>query len=258
MIDDLILTYSAFPLLTAFVLGLLTMISPCPFCSDVTAISYLSSTITRKRSLLWNCLFYIIGKCFSYTALALLFIFGSEVTPLRNIFETYGEPILGPFLIVVGILIAVFGSHEAHHDQEDAHTHEHVHAHEHAPHKLISRLRKVNLTPISGPLTSFLLGAVFALAFCPYSGLLYFGTLIPLTLLQPASWSWLMPVMFGLGDALPVLVIATLLSRGIAGIGRINGNLQHIERRLRLISVVVFIGMGIFLTISIFGGFHHH
>lgn len=253
---DFILSNSAFPLLTAFLLGILTMISPCPFCSDVTAISYLSKNVNQIRSLLWNSLFYVLGKCFSYTLLALGFIFGGQIDGVRHFFEEYGESALGPFLIVVGVAIALFGWHESHHDHEEHAGHEHHH--EHAPHKLITALDKVNLKPLSGPITSFILGAVFALAFCPYSGLLYFGTLIPLTIAQSAAWSWLMPVMFGLGDALPVIIIALLLSRGIAGLGKINGNLQHLELWLRRICVIIFLGMGLWMSISIFGGFHHH
>ena len=261
---DFILQQSAFPLLTAFLLGLLTMISPCPFCSDITAISYLSSNLTRKRALLWNCIFYIIGKCFSYTLLALIFIFGSRTTAIRSFFETYGEPALGPFLIIVGILIAIFGAHEAHHNHEPQSENEtkvenvSERSHTHAPHRLISRLQQVNISPISGSLTSFILGAVFALAFCPYSGLLYFGTLIPLTIMQPLALSPLMPIMFGLGDALPVLAIATIISKGASSIGKINGNLQDIEKWLRIISVAIFITMGLILTISVFTGHHHH
>ncbi|MCQ2334775.1 MAG: sulfite exporter TauE/SafE family protein [Paludibacteraceae bacterium] len=264
---DSILNSSTYPLLSALLLGLLTMISPCPFCSDVTAISFLSKNISQKQALFTNCLSYVLGKCFSYTLLALVFIMGGQIHAIRHFFEEYGEPALGPFLICVGIAIALFGWHESHHDHNLSHDsdehksgkHEqHEHSHEHAPHILISKLSSVNLKPLSGPVASFILGAVFALAFCPYSGLLYFGTLIPLTMLQPVSWSWLMPICFGLGDALPVIIIAILLSRGIAGIGKINGRLQVLETWLRRICVVLFIGMGLWLSISIFSGHHTH
>lgn len=243
-------------------LGVLTMISPCPFCSDITAVSYLGKNVCSTRTLLWNSLFYVLGKCFSYTVLALVFIAGTQIDGVRAFFEHYGEPALGPFLILVGLCIAFFGWREAHHEHRtEEHDEGHCSAdthHEHAPHRLISRLQTVNLRPLSGPVMSFVLGAVFALAFCPYSGVLYFGTLLPLTLLQPPAWSWLMPVLFGLGDALPVLVISLIISKGLAGIGRINGNLMHIELWLRRICVIIFLGLGIYLTVSIFSGHHHH
>lgn len=252
---DFILHTSTFPLLTAFLLGILTMISPCPFCSDVTAISYLSRNVSNTRAIFMGSVCYVLGKCFSYTLLALVFILGAQIDGIRHFFEHYGEPALGPFLIIMGIAIAFFSYREAHHDHSDP---EHAHHHEHAPHRLISKISQVNLKPLSGPVASFILGAVFALAFCPYSGLLYFGTLIPLTMMQPLGWSWLMPILFGLGDALPVMIIALILSKGIAGIGRINGSLENVEKWLRRICIVVFIGMGIYMSISIFGGHHHH
>ncbi|MBQ0034921.1 MAG: sulfite exporter TauE/SafE family protein [Bacteroidales bacterium] len=251
---DFILHTSTFPLLTAFVLGLLTMISPCPFCSDVTAISFISKNVSNKRAITMGSLCYVLGKCFSYTLLAFVFILGAQIEGIRRFFETYGEPALGPFLIVMGVVIALFSYHEGHHDHSEGGHHEH----DHAPHKLISKMSEVNLKPLSGPVASFILGAVFALAFCPYSGLLYFGTLIPLTMMQPMSWGWLMPILFGLGDALPVMLLAVILSRGFIGLGKLNGNLQRVEAWLRRFCIVLFIGMGIYMTASIFGGHHHH
>lgn len=261
-----ILSTTTLPLLTALLLGLMTMISPCPFCSDVTAIAFLSKNVRSRRAIFWNGLFYVLGKCASYLALALLFIFGAQVDGVREAFEHYGEPALGPFLIVVGLLIWWIGWREAKHThasevQKGSEGFKNVQKgdeHEHAPHRLIKRLSASRSPLLSGALGSFLIGMVFALAFCPYSGLLYFGTLIPLTLLQPVSWSWLMPICFGLGDAFPVLVIALLISFNVRSLGTVNGNLQRLEVWLRRICVIVFIGFGLYLTVSIYSGHHHH
>ena len=269
-----ILSLSTLPLLTAFLLGVMTMISPCPFCSDVTAIAFLSKNVRSRRAIFWNGMCYVLGKCFSYLLLALVFIFGAQIEGVREAFEHYGEPVLGPFLIVVGALIWWIGYRESQHSHENAakaggeeglrevqngtEHHHHEHHHEHAPHRLIRKLSESDRPWLQGGLGSFILGVVFALAFCPYSGLLYFGTLIPLTLLQPATWSWMMPVCFGLGDALPVLAIALLISYNIRTMGTINGNLQKLEVWLRRICVAVFVGFGLYLTISVFSGHHHH
>ena len=206
---DFVLHNSTFPLLTAFLLGLLTMLSPCPFCSDMTALSYLSRNVSNMRAIVMGSLCYVLGKCFSYTLLALVFILGAQTEGVRAFFETYGEPALGPFLLIMGVAIAIFSYREAHHNHDS-----NSHTHEHAPHRLIRSISKVNLKPLNGPVACFILGAVFALAFCPYSGLLYFGTLIPLTMMQPMSWSWLMPVLFGLGDALLVMILWSSRRRG--------------------------------------------
>lgn len=265
---DTVLSHSTLPILTSFVLGVMTMVSPCPFCSDVTAIAYLSKNISRRRAILWNGMWYVFGKCTSYLVLALVFILGAQVEGVRHFFEHYGEPFLGPFLIVVGVLIWWMGHREAdhshesetdplsEHDEADLNA-EHEH-HEHLPHKLIRQLSGSDNPLMNSGLGAFVLGMIFALAFCPYSGLLYFGTLIPLTLMQPVSWSWLMPVCFGLGDALPVLIISLIISYPMHSMGKINGNLQKVEVWLRRACVVIFIGFGLYLTISIFSGHHAH
>ena len=67
-----------------------------------------------------------------------------------------------------------------------------------------------------------------------------------------------MPVFFGLGDALPVLIIALLISYPMHSIGTVQGNLKKVEIWLRRICVVVFVGFGLYLTISIFSGHHEH
>lgn len=274
MIFESVLSHSTLPLVSAFVLGVMTMVSPCPFCSDVTAIAYLSKTISKRRAILWNGMWYVLGKCVSYLVLALVFIYGAQVEGVRAFFEHYGEPALGPFLIVIGLLIWWMGWREARHSHEEPTPQSGSgepssvscsveqstghHHHEHAPHRLIRRLSSSSHPLMGSGLGAFFLGMIFALAFCPYSGLLYFGTLIPLTLLQPVSWSWLMPVFFGLGDALPVLIIALLISYSMHSIGTVQGNLKKVEIWLRRICVVVFVGFGLYLTISIFSGHHEH
>lgn len=252
---DTVLSPSTFPLVSAFVLGVLTMVSPCPFCSDVTAIAYLSKNIRSRSAIFWNGMCYVLGKCVSYLLLAMVFIFGAQVEEVRHFFEHYGEPALGPFLIVVGVLIGWMGYREARHNHNEEDLDEH---HEHVPHKLIRRLSASEHPLMGSGLGAFFLGFVFALAFCPYSGLLYFGTLIPLTLLQPVSWSWLMPVCFGLGDALPVLIISLVISYSMRSMGSIHNNLKKTEIWLRRACVVVFVGFGLYLTVSTFSGHHHH
>ena len=134
---DTVLGLSTLPILTAFGLGVMTMVSPCPFCSDVTAIAYLSKNISKRRAIFWNGMCYVLGKCVSYLLLALVFIFGAQVEGIRSFFEHYGEPALGPFLVVIGILIWYMGYRESRHNHDEEDLHEH---HEHAPHRLIRRL----------------------------------------------------------------------------------------------------------------------
>lgn len=235
------------PILSAFLLGLMTIISPCPFCSNLTAIGFISKDMSSPRRVVLNGVMYAIGKVVTYVALALVFIFGAQVEVVQQFFEHWGEPVLGPFLIACGLFMLIGGAHEAHHESE----------HNHGLQKKVARLGERGGN-VPSWLWSFVLGILFSLAFCPYSGVMYFGMLIPLTMAQPLSWSWLMPVMFGLGTGLPVIVIAWLLSCSIVGIGKINLRIRHFEIWLRRICAIIFIGMGLWLTISVFAGHDHH
>lgn len=235
------------PLLTALLLGLMTIFSPCPFCSNITAIGFIGKDVRNRRKVLLNGLMYVLGKVSAYTVLSLVFVLGAQIEGIQHFFETYGEPVLGPFLILCGLFMLIGGHHEHHHD------HEHNHGLTHRMERLSARRRR-----LPEWLWAFVLGVVFSLAFCPYSGVMFFGMLVPLTMAQPLAWSWLMPVLFGLGTGLPVIVVAWLLSYSVMGIGKVNNNIRQFEVWLRRGCAVLFIGMGIYLCVTIFGGAHEH
>lgn len=240
---------STMPLLTALLLGLMTTISPCPFCSNLAAIGYIAKDIDQKHTALLNGILYALGKIVAYSLLSLIFILGAQIEGVQHFFETYGEPILGPFLILCGLFILIGG----HHEQQHEHNHEHNHGLQGRLNQLAKRGAKV-----PSWIWSFLLGILFSLAFCPYSGVLFFGMLIPLTMAQPLVWSWTMPIAFGVGTGLPVIIIAWLLAYSVMGIGKINHNIQRFEIWFRRICALLFIGLGIYVCVSIFSGHHHH
>ena len=65
----------------------------------------------------------------------------------------------------------------------------------------------------SGLAGAVLLGAFFALAFCPTSTALYFGSLMPLAIDHGSSL--LLPSIFGIASALPVVATAVLIASGV-------------------------------------------
>ena len=92
-----------------------------------------------------------------------------------------------------------------------------------------------------------LLGILFALAFCPYSGVLYFGMLIPMTV-NSASGLFL-PVVFAIATAIPVIIFAWLLAYTASGVGRLYKGLKVFEIWFRRLIAVVFIVVGIYYVI---------
>lgn len=224
-----LLTGSTFPAFTALILGLMTAISPCPFATNITAISYLGKEIESKRSIFMNSLLYIFGRILSYTGLGVAIWAGASKFHVARFFQDYGERFLGPFLIVIGILMLGFIK---------------------ISFPGFGRLSdKISGIQNKGWM-ALLLGVIFALAFCPYSGVIYFGMLIPMTV---ASASGLyLPVIFALATGLPVLIIAWLLAYSLAGIGNFYNRLKVFEKWLRYLVAFVFIGVGSYYVIVFF------
>jgi len=213
------------PILSAFVLGLMTAISPCPLATNITATAYISKNIARKKKVFLSGVLYSLGRAFTYTTIGLILFFGASKFHIARFFSQNGEKYLGPLLVIIGlIMLNVIRLHY---------------------------FNKINFTDKltekfkdKGLLGSFLIGAIFALAFCPYSGALYFGMLIPMTI---SSIDGLyLPVIFAFGTGLPVLLFTYLLTFTANSIGPFYARITKIEKAMRIIAGVVFIITGIY------------
>ena len=175
---------SSFPVWSAILLGLMTAISPCPLATNITALGFISKDLEVRKRVFYNGLFYTLGRAFSYTGLAFILYVGADQLKVSFIFQKYGERFLGPLMIVIGIFMLGL-----------------IHFNIPGMDKITNRFK--NKTKHSY-FDVFLLGLVFALAFCPYSGVLYFGMLMPLTL--ESSYGLLLPVLFALATGIPVII----------------------------------------------------
>jgi sulfite exporter TauE/SafE len=220
-------TNSSLPLVSALVLGLLTAISPCPMATNITAIGFIGKDLANRNRVFYNGLMYTLGRTVSYTLLALILFFGADQLRISGIFQQYGEKIIGPFLIVIGIFMLGI-----------------IKLNFPAFNKLTERFRnrsRFNYWDV------FLLGAIFALAFCPYSGVLYFGMLIPLTV----STSGLhLPVVFALATGIPVIIFAWVIAYTISGMGSIYKRIKSFEFWFRKAVAVLFLGIGVYTVIA--------
>lgn len=213
------------PLLTAFLLGILTSISPCPLATNITAIAYISKEIKTIKHTLLNGLFYTIGRGISYTLLATLVYFGVSSFSISSIFEGWGDKILGPILIVIGLIM--FGVIKIN-----------INVGNNKLEILKEWLAK------KGYIGSLLLGVIFALAFCPYSGVLFFGVLVPLTL--NSSESLLLPPLFALGTGLPVIIFSFLIAFSMQKVSRAFQIVQKVEKVMRYTVASVFLITGLY------------
>jgi cytochrome c-type biogenesis protein len=217
---------STFPLLTAFLLGLMTAISPCPLATNITALAYISKDVDNKRTVFMNGLYYTLGRALTYTILGAIIFFGASKFHVSRAVQSSGEKWLGPLLILIGIfmlgVIKLPGSSGT----------------------IVQRFAdKVKLGSSWGAL---FLGMLFALAFCPYSGVIYFGMLMPMVLTQSAGLI-LLPD-FALATGLPVILLAYLLAYSIGGIGKFYNKIKTFEIWFRHIVAVLFILTGFYFA----------
>lgn len=223
-----LLDSSTTPVLTAFLLGLLTAISPCPLATNIAAIGYIGKDIEDRRRVFLNGLLYTAGRIVAYTVLGLVLILiirqGASMFGIQKFIGTWGELLLGPALIVIGLLMLF--SHRLNLPQFGFNG------------SNVEELKK------HGGWGAFLLGVLFAMAFCPTSGMFYFGMLIPMS--ATATLGYLLPAVFAFATALPVLVVAWLLAFSMQKVGKFYGRMKGIERLTTVIVGVLFVLIGLY------------
>jgi cytochrome c-type biogenesis protein len=219
---------------SALWLGILTSISPCPLATNIAAVSFIARNLGSSKKVLWSSCFYAAGRMLLYVAISVLAVASLLSLPEVSLFlGTNMHKIIGPLLIIAGIVLldvlpisfstSVVGG---------------------------SVQEKAGKWGLWG---SGLLGIIFALTFCPFSAALFFGILIPLAI--DGKSAVLMPSVYGLGTALPVIAFALVMVFSVQSIGKIFDKLTHIERWVRKLTAVVFIGAGIFLLLKNLIGF---
>lgn len=226
LLNNLIET-STLPVLTAFLLGVLTSVSPCTFTTNVMVLGFIGKDINGGRRAFLNGLCYTLGRIVSYTAIGLLCIpilrKGASTFGIQSLVSDYGSYILAPTLITYG-LFQLFGS------------------------KL--RLGKFGFKAterskqLRGSLGAFTLGLLFALAFCPISGVFYFGMLLPMAAIEPGGY--LYPVVFAVASGILVVLIAWIVAFGMSGLGKFYNQVNAFQRWLNLVVGVAFVMAGVY------------
>lgn len=228
-----LLDNSTAPALTAFLLGLLTAVSPCPMATNIAAIGYIGKDIENRKKIFLKGLLYTLGRVIAYTALGIILIAvlkgGSSVFGIQKTVGVWGELVIGPLLLLIGLFM-IFGS-------------------------------RLNLPKFGfsgnpeglarkGGWGALLIGMLFAMAFCPTSGVFYFGMLIPMSATAPAGY--LLPVLFAVATALPVLAIAWILAFSVNRISSFYGKMKTFQKWLNLAVGVIFVIAGIYYCYIMF------
>jgi cytochrome c-type biogenesis protein len=103
----------------------------------------------------------------------------------------------------------------------------------------------VTLPP--SPLSSFLLGLGFSLAFCPTLFLLFFG--ITMTLAARSAGGFAFPAIFALGATLPLLLLVGLTLTGSGAARRVRRGWRSANRPLRWLGAAILIFFGLHDTL---------
>lgn len=234
----------------ALYLGILTSISPCPLATNIAAVSYIGRKVENSRAVIHAGFLYTLGRCLLYLALAAFLTTSATSIPAFSVFlQKYMHLVLGPIFLVLGmflvglITISTGGT------------------------MMSDRMQKrVDAMGIWGAL---LLGMLFAVSFCPTSAVWFFGLLaltmgseagavtavlekvgIALPEASIAGGSLVLPLVYGIGTALPVLVVAVLLAYSAQAVGRTYNVLSQVEWWARMTTGWVFILAGVWFSLT--------
>ena len=212
---------------SALWLGILTSISPCPLASNVAAISFLSKKIAHPFFVFISGLAYTLGRMVSYAVLGWIIISSLLSVPqVAQFLQKYMGKALGPLLIITGLILLEIITIRL-------------------PGVLLSQKHHSRLAESGAP-GAFLLGFIFALAFCPISAALFFGSLIPLAINSKSGI--VLPFIYGIGTGLPVFVFAVAIALGVTSLSHWFHRIKRLEYYTRKITGVVFILVGLYYT----------
>ena len=229
VLQDLIAN-TEFVILVAFLLGVLTSISPCPLATNIAAIAYISRDIKDPRHTPLNGLAYTLGRIFTYSILgAGILVIGMNVIDLSLAVQSIHGEILGIIMILAGLFM--MGIIPFNFNFSNGRITE----------KLSRKAADYGL------LGAFFIGMLFALAFCPYSAVLFFSGLIPLGLASESGV--LLPAFYGLGTGIPVIIFSLLFYLGAQELNRHVQNVYKFEKVLRKAIGVVFVVIGLYYVV---------
>ncbi len=220
---------STTPLWSALLLGLMTAVSPCPLATNIAAVGYLGHDATNRHQVFLAGLCYTLGRVLTYTVLGMVLIpllrRGADLFDAERMLARYGEVLPPAVLLLFGVLLL-----------------------------LGDRLKLPRIGRINGEAPrsngyggALLLGALFALAFCPTSALFYFGMLLPMAAAETGGW--LLPALYAVATGLPVAAAAWILVYGAAGIGVFYNRMQRLQKGLTLLVGGGMILAGIYYAI---------
>ncbi|OHB81665.1 MAG: hypothetical protein A2V98_06990 [Planctomycetes bacterium RBG_16_64_12] len=211
----------------AFGWGIVTSTNPCPMATNVAAVSFLGRKVGSPRQVVLGGLLYALGRSLTYTVLAVVLVSSIQASPLSDFLQTRMLQILGPVLIVVALFLL-----------------EMIPLSFSGPGVSEKMQKRMEAWGVWGAL---FLGILFALSFCPVSAGYFFVTLFRLVAVYQSRI--VLPALYGIGTALPVVAFAVLIAFSARSVGRAFNVVTKIERWARRIAGVIFLALGIYFSL---------
>lgn len=209
----------------------MTAISPCPLATNISAIGFISRDLTDRRRVFINGLVYTLGRAVTYVGIALIIFLGASQMNISGWFQKWGEKLLGPGLILIGLFMLDLIKIRL-------------------PGGMGSFADKLGEKGRKSYLSTLLLGVLFAMAFCPYSGVLYFVMLIPMTVVSAEGLY--LPLVFAVATGIPVIIFAWLIAYAVSNVGRMYSRIRTFEIWFRRFIAVLFIGVGVYYIVIVY------
>lgn len=224
-----LLSSNMYPELSALLIGLAVALNPCQLAINISALTYISKDNADGKTLVSKGIIYAAGRTVTYIAMAWILLMvlkmsGFGISLTQSILSK-AEIILPPVLIAVGIFL-IFRALHTHKHSDECHN-------------------CGNIIRSSGSRGTFVLGMMLALAFCPESGLFYFGMMLPLS--AASENSWLIPVCFAVAASVPVMVLSVLISGAMSKARSFENRFKHFQQWLNGIVGVIFIVIAVLI-----------
>jgi len=219
---------------SAFWLGILTSISPCPLASNIAAVSLIGHRIEHRWWVVLSGVLYTAGRGLTYAVLGFLAVSAFSALPAVSLFlQLWMNRALAVLIVLTGLLLLDF---------------------------LPVRLPSVSVSGESarkferwGLFGVFIMGALFALALCPVSAGLFFGGLVPLAVKVQSPL--LLPVVYGVGTGLPVVLFAVVIAFAVGRLNEVYLKVQRVEAVSRKITGSALVLIGIYILLKYTVGF---
>lgn len=175
----------AIPVIGALALGLVGALAPCQISGNISAITLYGNRALQKNVHWMEILLFTLGKIVIFSALGFMFwLLGNEVKPILIQIFPWVRKTMGPLMITVGLFMI-------------------------GTIKISWKTPQIKVVTKKSRLGSFLMGATFALAFCPTMFVLFFVSLMPLVL--STSYGAVLPAVFAIGTSFPLILFVTFI-----------------------------------------------